>query len=599
MKAIETTAGEYHEIIAARQVDQHHPNAAGLVDAAITTKGYEILPSGFKSYRFFTDGSDEYNVLGLHLPLQRIVGYFGTYRFPNKNQPVLMLVSPTGAGKSSVVNRLTRGLERFVADQPNLYTIVGCPINESPLNLFFGRKEVPTELCPHCQNSLENEHKGRWQDMPIKKLRFSAARGIGIGRLEPRQTRAGVENQQTVDQIILGANKGILEIPEFCQHDPEFLRSMLDLFRGGVLQVGRERFKLDLVVLAHTTRREFEEFSKDIKNNGPLLERLRTIYIPYIKSLNDEKSIYAADLNILANSLNLHLAPGALEVGAEIAIRTRFRVFDFLLNGNSMRLAPADKVLLYNDQNTSTITQNNRRTVEMESDKAGEGLDGISPPKMSRELAKLMTTTEGCFNPLDFLAALIDWIDDTPVSEMPNKSAWKDEAKAVQTKFKADLLAAVERAFEEKYEILIKNLFDQYTESANRSMNPNRPIDIDKVTGQDRLAPDEKLLAELEGLMGMSPIGGRDFRKAFLTNPVWMKKQDGTSADDFPQLNEAIRKKVTGTGEKPREILKLVTPTPQQQVLIDEARNRLEQKGFCPICSDKAIKFAAAEFRKR
>ena len=365
------------------------------------------------------------------------------------------------------------------------------------------------------------------------------------------------------------------------------------------MQRGRQRYKLDLVILAHTTRREFEEFGRDIKNNSPLLERLRTIYIPYIRSLRDEKRIYSADLSSLADSLNLHLAPGALEVGAKIAIRTRLKGFPVRIDGKDVTPNAADKLLLYDGQNSPTITQNYRRIVETASDKAGEGLDGISPPKMSRELAKLMTATVQCFNPLDFLSALIRWIEETPVTEMPFQSSWMNEAKTVQREFQDELLTIVEKAFEGKYQTMIRDLFNQYTESASRSLDPQRPIDVDPVTGLDRLAPDNKLLDELEGLMGLSAAASREFRQKFLTDQVWMKKKGDTDVDDFPKLAEAIRRRVIGSGEKPREILRLVTPTPDQQVLIDQARERLEQTGFCPDCSGKAIRFASSELRKR
>ena len=83
---------------------------------------------------------------------------------------VLYLMGPVGSGKSSLVERLKRGLE----DLEPIHVIEGCPIFEQPLHLIprhlrkafedmLGVK-VEGDLCPVCRWRLMNEHDGKYEN---------------------------------------------------------------------------------------------------------------------------------------------------------------------------------------------------------------------------------------------------------------------------------------------------------------------------------------------------------------------------------------------------------------------------------------------------
>src|SRR3546814_16370330 len=96
-----------------------------------------------------------------------------------ESRQVLYLLGPVGAGKSSLIEKLRRGLEE--ADP--IYAIEGCPMQEEPLHLiprplrreFEKMLDVPVEgeLCPICRFRVEEEHGGRYENVPVTTVAFS------------------------------------------------------------------------------------------------------------------------------------------------------------------------------------------------------------------------------------------------------------------------------------------------------------------------------------------------------------------------------------------------------------------------------------------
>src|SRR6516165_10928745 len=119
-----------------------------------------------KVYNFF---SDEF--FGIERTIAQIVRYFHSASLKGEeSRQVLYLMGPVGSGKSSLVERIQRGLEQLVS----IHTIEGCPMNEEPLHLIprHLRREfekllgvtIEGDLCPVCRYKLKSEHKGKWED---------------------------------------------------------------------------------------------------------------------------------------------------------------------------------------------------------------------------------------------------------------------------------------------------------------------------------------------------------------------------------------------------------------------------------------------------
>ena len=120
-------------------------------------------------FNFFTD-----EFFGMEKTLNQIVRYFHSASLRGEeSRQVLYLVGPVGSGKSSLVERLKKGLEEL----PSFFAIEGCPMNEEPLHLVprhlrkeFSKMlgvEIEGDLCPVCRYRLKEEFKGKWEDVPF------------------------------------------------------------------------------------------------------------------------------------------------------------------------------------------------------------------------------------------------------------------------------------------------------------------------------------------------------------------------------------------------------------------------------------------------
>src|SRR5215217_2482127 len=96
-----------------------------------------------KVYDFFAD-----EFFGIEKTAAQIVRYFHAASLKGEeSRQVLYLMGPVGSGKSSLVEKLHRGLE---ASEP-IYAIEGCPMFEEPLHLIprHLRKEFEKMLGLH------------------------------------------------------------------------------------------------------------------------------------------------------------------------------------------------------------------------------------------------------------------------------------------------------------------------------------------------------------------------------------------------------------------------------------------------------------------
>ncbi len=122
-----------------------------------------------KVYNFFKD-----EFFGIERTLAQICRYFHSASLKGEeSRQVLYLMGPVGSGKSSLVEKLQRGLE----ETDPVYAIEGCPMFEEPLHLIprHLRKEfeqmlgvhIEGDLCPTCRFHLKEDFQGRYEDVPV------------------------------------------------------------------------------------------------------------------------------------------------------------------------------------------------------------------------------------------------------------------------------------------------------------------------------------------------------------------------------------------------------------------------------------------------
>ena len=263
--AWEGTFKDYLELVIA------NPKIARLSHARIydmiVSAGVEVV-NGVKRYRFFAD-----ELFGLDRTLERLVEeYFhAAARRLDVRKRILLLMGPVSGGKSTLVNLLKRGLERYTRqDEGAVYAIKDCPMHEEPLHLIPHelRQEFMEEygiyiegnLCPYCSLMVEEKYGNRIEEVPVKRIVFSEEKRIGIGTFSPSDPKSqdiadltgsidfstiaeyGSESDPRAyrfDGELNKANRGIMEFQEMLKCDEKFLYNLLSLSQEGNFKAGR------------------------------------------------------------------------------------------------------------------------------------------------------------------------------------------------------------------------------------------------------------------------------------------------------------------------------------------------------------------------
>ena len=123
-------------------------------------------------HHFFAD-----EFFGIEKTIAQIVRYFHAASLKGEeSRQVLYLMGPVGSGKSSLIEKLHRGLE----ESGPVDVIEDCPMFEEPLHLIprHLRREfekmlgvhIEGDLCPVCRYRLKAEFNGRYQEFPVCAL---------------------------------------------------------------------------------------------------------------------------------------------------------------------------------------------------------------------------------------------------------------------------------------------------------------------------------------------------------------------------------------------------------------------------------------------
>ena len=186
-----------------------------------------------KVYDFFAD-----EFFGIEKTVSQIVRYFHAASLKGEeSRQVLYFMGPVGSGKSSLAEKLHRGLE---AADP-IYAIEGCPMFEEPLHLIprHLRKEfekmlglhIEGDLCPVCRFRLKEEFNGKYEEFPIATVEFSKRARVGIGVVPP----VDPNNQDT---SVLVGSEDISKLDLYSEGDPRVLElnGALNIGNRGVVE---------------------------------------------------------------------------------------------------------------------------------------------------------------------------------------------------------------------------------------------------------------------------------------------------------------------------------------------------------------------------
>ncbi len=608
----EGTFAQYFEIVTKKpQVSRlsHERIYHMIMDA-----GVETTRTGEPHYNFFSQ-----EIFGIEKPLQQIVDYFNSaaQRLEVRKR-ILLLMGPVGGGKSSIVYLIKRGLEAYTRTEAGaIYAIKDCPMHEEPLHLIPNelRADVEQEfglyiegdLCPHCRYMVDNQFKGRIEDIPVKRMAFSEKYRIGVGTFTPSDPKSqdiselvggidlstigdvGVESDPRAyrfDGELNIANRGVMEFVEMLKTDEKFLYVLLTLSQEQNIKTGRfSMIYADEVVVSHTNEHEYQSFVGNKKSEA-LQDRIILVKVPYNLRASDEVKIYEKLIKQSALQ-NVHIAPYTLRIASIFAVLSR------LEPSKKAGMSLMKKLKLYDGEDIEDFKQKDVK--ELQEEAAREGMAGISPRyvinRLSNALVKQNTT---CINPIDALRALRDGLDQHTSITREEREHYLNLISEARKEYDDMARKEVQRAFVYSYEESARTLLNNYLDNVEAYCNKTKLRD--PITDEE-MEPDEQLMRSIEEQIGITENAKKSFREEILIRISSLARK-GVSFDytSHERLKEAIEKKLFADL---RDVVKITTSTrtPDKEQLrkINEVVDRLmTEHGYCHVCANEILRYTGS-----
>ena len=559
-----------------------------------------------KIHNFFAD-----EFFGMERTLEKIVRYFHSAAMGGEEaRQVLYLMGPVGSGKSSLVERLKRGLE----DLEPLHVIEGCPIFEQPLHLIprHLRKafedmlgvRVEGDLCPVCRWRLINEHDGKYENFPIKTVAFSkrARRGIGVvPPVDPNNQDTSVligsEDISKLDRYSEGdprvlelngafnvGNRGMVEFIEVFKNETEYLHTMITATQEKFVPApGRHgTIYVDTCIVAHSNEAEWQKFKADHTNEA-ILDRIVVVKVPYNLRLSEEVKIYRKFLD--RSKFNAKIAPHTLEVASMFAILSRLEA--------SPKCDLMTKLKIYNGEEVLEKGRPKKLTVhELREDAKREGLFGISTRFIMKALDTALTRNGGTIHPINVREALIGMVKESDISEDTKKAHLEFLQDTLHKVYLEMLEKDITKAFVYSFQGQAETLFHNYLDHAEAYVTKTKVKD--PVT-RDEMQPDEAFLKSIEEQIAIIGPAADGFRQEVIAY-LWAATRRGEKIDyaSYEPLKEAIEKKLMNSvRDISRIITKARTRDDEQRQKYDSMVENLMGQGYNEDSIDTILKYAS------
>jgi serine protein kinase len=580
----------------------------------IMDAGVETTRIGEPHYKFF-----DHEIFGIEKPLQQIVDYFhsAAQRLEVRKR-ILLLMGPVGGGKSTAVSLMKRGLEAYTrTSEGAVYAIKDCPMHEEPLHLIPNdlRADVEREfgiyiegdLCPHCRYMVDNQYRGRIEEVPIKRITFSEKYRVGVGTFTPSDPKSqdiselvggidlstigevGVESDPRAyrfDGELNIANRGLMEFVEMLKTDEKFLYVLLTLSQEQNIKTGRfSMIYADEVVASHTNEHEYQSFVGNKKSEA-LQDRIILVKVPYNLRVSDEVKIYEKLLK-QSSLQNVHIAPYTLRIASIFAILTR------LEPSKKAGMSLMKKLRLYDGEDMEDFKQKDVR--ELQEEAVREGMDGISPRYVINRLSNALIKQGVTFiTPIDALRALRDGLDQHTSITREERERYLNFISEARKEYDQIAQKEVQRAFVYSYEESARTLLNNYLDNVESYCNKTKLRD--PITDEEMDA-DEHLMRSIEEQIGVSENSKRSFREEILIRISSLARK-GLTFDymSHERLKEAIEKKLFADL---RDVVKITTSTrtPDKDQLrkINEVINRLvAEHGYTPESANELLRYTGS-----
>lgn len=530
---------------------------------------------------------------------------------------IILLMGPPGAGKSTMVAVIKRGLAAYSARHP-LYAIKGCPIREDPLHLLpeSSRAELLEQgiyveggLCPDCEGRLTRGEFPNIGEVLVERFALSEAQRKGIGTFSASDSK-----NQSVDDLVGAVN--IAKITEFAEDDPRAFSfngeipvsnrgalELVEMFKANaellweLLNVTQEQqvklprlamCPVDLVLLAHTNQAEFDKFLGDKKNEA-LRDRIVPIKVPYTLAVNDEMKIY--DRLLASGTLDgTHIPQTSVRVAAQFAVMTRLTESDRLKTSDENKSGLIKKMKLYNGEKQTGITDSDVKALHEES--PTEGMSGAGPRQIINALSQAATDANSkCMTPISTLKALAAMIKSNIQLSDQDKAFLDKRLSVVAELFEDDIKEDVQKGFYHGYSDAAADMFSLYIDNVGAFLNDEKVQN--PITEVDE-EPNERLMRRVEEMIGVGENQAKTFRTE-VYNKMGAALRAGRKFDyeSHPLLKEGLNKALFSDLKDAIAITTGQSNNPESRKRFSEVVTALISLGWCEVCAEESIKFVA------
>ncbi len=557
-------------------------------------------------YNFFKD-----EFFGVESVIAKLVRYLHAAALQGEeSRQVLYLMGPVGAGKSSLIEILRRGLE----EAPPVHAIAGCPMQEEPLHLIPRnlRREfekmldvrIEGDLCPVCRYRLENDYKGRYEEVPVETVSFSKQGRIGIAIVPPvdpnnqdTSVLIGSEDISKLDRYSEGdprvldlngafnaGNRGMVEFIEIFKNETEYLHTIITATQEKFVPApGRHgTVHVDTVIVGHSNEAEWQKFRADPTNEA-ILDRIVTIKVPYNLRLTDEVKIYEKILK--KSGFKAHIAPHTLTVAAMFAILSRLAPTPKCDLTTKMRIYDGEEVV----EKGRTKKVNIR---ELEEEAPLEGMSGISPRFIVKALDNALSESPEGITPIHVREALVQMVKEAQFADDRRKQYLEFLQDSIHKAYLEILEQEITKAFVFAYEEQAETLFHNYLDHAEAYVNKSKVKDCDT---KEELEPDESFLKSIEEQIAIVGPAADGFRQEVIAY-LWSATRRGetVSYGSYEPLREAIEKKLTNSvRDISRIITKARTRDEDQSEKYDSLVKNMLERGYNEFSAEVVMKYAA------
>jgi len=561
-----------------------------------------------RTFNFF---SDEF--FGMEKTINQIVRYFHSASLKGEeSRQVLYLVGPVGSGKSSLVERLKKGLEGL----PSFYAVEGCPMYEEPLHLVprhlrkeFSKMlgvEIEGDLCPVCRYRLKEDFQGKWEEVPVRTYDFSirAKRGVGVvPPVDPNNQDTSVliggEDISKLDLYSEGdprvldltgalnvGNRGMVEFIEVFKNETEYLHAMITATQEKSIPApGRHgMIYVDTCIVAHSNEAEWKKFKSDHTNEA-ILDRIVTVKVSYNLRLSEEVKIYKKIIR--QSQFTADIAPHTIEIASMFAILSR------LEPTNKCDLMT--KLKLYNGEEVVEKGKTKKiDVVELREEGKNEGMNGISTRFIMKALDNALSDNIelNAIHPISVRESLVHMVKEADFADDVKKRYLEFLQDTLHKEYLEVLEKEITKAFVYSYQEQAEALFQNYLDHAESYVTKKKFKD--RATGEV-LEPDEGFMKSIEeqiAIIGTACDGFRQEVIAYLWSAT--RRNEKVTYESYEPLKEAIEKKLMASvRDVSRIITKARTRDDDQTKKYNRMVEQLIRNGYPASCVDIILKYAA------